>query len=542
MPHLHRDRFLWIGGLLALAASAAIGFGFPDYESGLRSIAQMYQFDTKAQMIFREKMLTPERFRLLRAGLCMLPWVLGLGLYALWRKRAFFSQIRAEGLGGWASFRKSLHVLGTFQKTTFWTTLGLLCLGRLVLLVQYPQLHLDEANSFVYLVHRGLGASLAYYPSPNNHLAYTFLAYLAYQGGFSPFWAMKMPALLSGLLLSALLWSYVWLRCRDFWVAWAAMCFIGLLSATHTYGLIGRGYILQCLAVLLAIAALQYWHKGTLPKGLWVGAHVLGFWAVPSYLYAFVVLQGLWWYRFRILDKAWLYSHLWIALCVSVLYAPVLLAQGGAVLWNNAWVRPMSEGAWWQHLPDFLYETAAFFWGDALLGLGLSVGFLLLLLVLKPFRILVGLLLVLLVLLYVQKLLPPARVFTWVSVALALGYATGLHRFQTYQKVLLGLLPLLLALQLYNYPQYYALQGEYRSVTEVLQKLPAKPCRIATASDVYLTFIRLEAIEKNHAWQTYSDVTTQSDFLLLAPHSPAPAAYFLCYQDDFVALWQKVDF
>ena len=492
-------------------------------------------------MIFREKILTPERFRLLRAGLCLLPWALGAGLYVLWRKRIFFTQIRAEVLWGWTSFRKSLHALSTFQKIVFWTTLGLLCLGRLVLLFSHPSLHLDEANSFVYFVHRGLGTSLAYYPSPNNHLAYTFLAYLAYQCGFSPFWAMKVPALLSGLLLSALLWGYVWLRYRDFWVAWATMCFVGLLSATHTYSLLGRGYILQCLAVLLAVAALQYWHKGIVPKCLWVGAHVLGFWAVPSYLYAFLALQMLWVYRFRSFGKAWLYSHLWIVLCVAVLYTPVLLAQGGAALWSNAWVAPLGATQWWQQLPDFLYETAVFFWGEIFLGIGLSAGALLLLLAHKPFRILVGLLFALLALLYLQKLFPPARVFTWVSVALALGYAAGLHRFQTYKKGLLGLLPLLLALQLYNYPQYYALQAEYRSVAKVLQKLPARPCRIATASDLYLTFIRLEAIKKNHAWQTYSDIATQSDFLLLAPQSPAPASYFLCYQDEFVSLWQKGD-
>lgn len=254
-----------------------------------------------------------------------------------------------------------------------------------------------------------------------------------------------------------------------------------------------------------------------------------------------MALQGLWWYRFRILDKAWLYSTFWSALGTLCLYTPVLLLQGPA-LWGNAWVMPLSEAAWWQHLPDFLYAQAAFFWGDGLWGLGLSVGALLLVLRQKSFRILVGLLFVLLVLLYVQKLLPPARVFTWVSVALALGYAAGLHRFQTYKKGLLWLLlPLLLALQVYNHSQYYALQGEYRSVTEVLQKLPAKPCRIATASDVYLTFIRLEAIEKNYAWQTYSNTETESDLLLLAPSEAAPGAYFLCYQDEFVSLWQKGD-
>jgi predicted membrane-bound mannosyltransferase len=125
--------------------------------------------------------------------------------------------------------------------------LALLALG-LALRLAYLGLPLryDEAMTFLGLVDRPLLAVLADY-SPNNHLLHTVLAKLCVGLLGEEEWALRLPALLAGVLVVP---SLAWVAGRVFGLV-EGFAVAGLAAATAwlvSYAVDARGYSLALLA------------------------------------------------------------------------------------------------------------------------------------------------------------------------------------------------------------------------------------------------------------------------------------------------------
>lgn len=207
----------------------------------------------------------------------------------------------------------------------------------------------DEAATFLYYASRPLTLGLSVYGSPNNHLLHTALMHTTYALFGPAEWALRLPALLAGLLLVPL----------AFFATRALGLGRGLLAATLTatwpllvdYSTDGRGYTLVCaftLVALLATIALR--RSGDVTAALlFVLAIALGMWSVPVMIYPFALLTA-----WGLASSYWrrvLAAACGAASLTFVLYLPVLVVSGLDALTKNPWVRPLPWPQFFAALP-----------------------------------------------------------------------------------------------------------------------------------------------------------------------------------------------
>jgi len=151
----------------------------------------------------------------------------------------------------------------------------------------FQPIRADEAYTYTRYASQPLHVALSTYHNPNNHLLHTLLVHYSCRWLGNAPWAIRMPALICGLLLV----PAVYLLLRVFYEKHAALLGAALVAASSPlilYSTNARGYTLFCLIfvalVLVAIRLLRganvWW---------WVGFALLaaaGFYAIPIMLYA----------------------------------------------------------------------------------------------------------------------------------------------------------------------------------------------------------------------------------------------------------------
>ena len=104
----------------------------------------------------------------------------------------FLQYVRGEARRQWA--RESRLDIATLLTVTL-----VALLVRVAFLGQ--PMRTDEATTFIEFVSKPLVFGLAYYPAPNNHLFYTALAHASFVVFGGQEWAIRLPALLAGVLV-----------------------------------------------------------------------------------------------------------------------------------------------------------------------------------------------------------------------------------------------------------------------------------------------------------------------------------------------------
>ena len=160
----------------------------------------------------------------------------------------------------------------------------------------------DEAVTYMYFVRLPWAEALSTYTYPNNHLFHTALAKasVAVFGNYP--WALRLPALLAGILVLPA--SYVVVRAL--YGARAAIIAAGLVGASGVlvlYSTNARGYSLTVLAFLvLVLLALRL--RAASDHRQWIGFAVvaaLGLWTIPIMLYPLGTVAG--WYALAALAE-----------------------------------------------------------------------------------------------------------------------------------------------------------------------------------------------------------------------------------------------
>jgi hypothetical protein len=296
----------------------------------------------------------------------------------------------------------------------------------------------DESYAFLMYARKGLLRTIALDYFPNNHLLHTELVWLVSRFlGSSPL-ALRLPALLAGLLLVAMVYLYAARRGSG-----SAGLFAAALVATNAdlimYSTNSRGYTLQAV---LFFAQFQIANAlGRTPRriGLWipfVALAVASLYTSPSMVYgvavcATVALVGWWNSGERSLAQVWrLGSALSIAALITVLlYVPIILGSGARSLFANRYVTATP----WAGLPGRIAESFGETWQTWNLGWPqplawvLAAGFVVCVIWKnKDYRPLLVGLAVCVILLFGQRVSPPPRVWLFLLPLYLLIAAEGL--------------------------------------------------------------------------------------------------------------------
>jgi len=300
----------------------------------------------------------------------------------------------------------------------------------------------DEAYTVTTYASRPLYIGLSLYTQPNNHLFHTFLVHLAYVLFGNRPWALRMPALVAGLLLV----PATYIAARSLYRTESAILAAALTATSSVlieYSTNSRGYSLVCLCftMLIPIAAYMIRNRGWTPLLLFSIFATLGFYTIPIMLYpvggvaAWVLLsaaagdaKG----PKRVVSGLFA-AGLLTAVLTTVLYSPVFAVSGPASVFANSIVRPLPTGVFLRDLPLSFVSTWRY-WNRGLpllLIITLAAGFGISLIChirCSRFRIPLALALVawLVPVLFIQRVVPFERVWTFALPLYFITSAAGL--------------------------------------------------------------------------------------------------------------------
>ncbi|QQS08512.1 MAG: glycosyltransferase family 39 protein [Phycisphaerales bacterium] len=237
----------------------------------------------------------------------------------------------------------------------------------------------DEAVTIMTFASRPLAYALSDYPSPNNHVFYTFLCHVALRvfgyptGSSGEIWAARLPALIVGVLTIPALYAGA-RSIFDRRVALLASAIAMGMPYLVYYSANARGYGIIALATVLLISLATRGVRSNASRA-WLCIPIvgtIGFHAVPTMLFPFLGVC-LWigleslvatrgpgrWSRLGRLMISGL-ATVWLTLLA---YIPVLVVSGPRALVANRFITPMTTPEFWHEMAlrggDFLRHLHA---------------------------------------------------------------------------------------------------------------------------------------------------------------------------------------
>ena len=279
----------------------------------------------------------------------------------------------------WANLSRALQSLNSEQRRWAGGALGALTLLRLYFSLDNPAY--DDAVSYEVFVSKGLLATSAYYPIPNNHVLSNTLSLLFYQVSPNFWWTMRLPVLLISSGATVFLFAAL-LRPAGFRVAAGATLLFSCLQLSLYHAGVGRGYwLVILLAGVVFFAGLQLVQPPGPHRAAWAGlllAGALGCYTVPTFVYALASAfswLGLSFLRRR--QRARLGQLAVVALLTGLvaatLYGPLLLVSGFDKFVGNGYVAALPPRAFWSGLPAYLWHSEGFLAGQRTLGAALTL-------------------------------------------------------------------------------------------------------------------------------------------------------------------------
>lgn len=284
------------------------------------------------------------------------------------RLRALWPQLRAD----WSTLRADTRAALRRVPRWEWLTIG--AITALAVVVRWAPLfqpiRYDEAATWIDYASQPLAKALADYRFPNNHLFHTLLVHVsAALFGDEP-WALRLPAFVAGIALVPLVWAVG--RALYSQSAGLIAAALAATSASLTlYSTNARGYtMLCCLTMIVALLAARLPRRENVAA--WAAlalAAALGLWTIPVMLYPLAGVALWLWSEARAGDtvipkRAMLERLRWTSVaifaCTALLYLPVVVRSGIALVVGNRFVRPQSRRTFFAGLPSFYRDV----WSD----------------------------------------------------------------------------------------------------------------------------------------------------------------------------------
>lgn len=349
--------------LLVIASVAVVAFSFASY-AGVKERLDRYASDGDAD-------LSAERFETIvwqLRGLAAVLAALGAATY-VWRGRltrttaGWLASLAAAAAGAAGALRAALATESRVHLGALGAISVLALLVRLEFLFQ--PMRYDESGTFVHYASQPLYIGWTTYTAPNNHLLNTVLVHVSTAlFGDAP-WAIRLPALLAGVLLvPATYLAGRLLYGRDSPLLAAAL--VATSSVLIEYSTNARGYTAVALIFVMLLALGTYLARSS-SSAAWSAFALLaalGFFAVPTFLYAFGAVVVWLAATLAIGNPALLRTRLLPALLASagltaLLYAPVIATSGVGALTSNSFVESRSWSEFADRLPRSLWDTLA---------------------------------------------------------------------------------------------------------------------------------------------------------------------------------------
>ena len=385
-------------------------------------------------------------------------------------------------------------------------------------------LQYDEAFSYIHLIHKGLFTSAVYYPGPNNHIFFSNIASVL-NLILPPLAALRLPVIIGTTLGWYFLWDWLYTKIRFEWALLLASI-VFFLPLMGIYGIIGRGYSLQFLFMLIACRAILASTFQAHHRRAFLISSVLGFYLIPTFLYLFVTLvvyktgQIILAKEKKDLFKQWAKDLGIISLITTLLYSPVIAANGLNALVNNGWVASLSFEQWRTQFPAYFSELGNALWGESrgqwvwmayLTGVGLAF-------ILSPKKhvfILISLLIPLLMI-TLQRVLPPYRI--WLYWLLPFGWfvALILQKIKGFKLIISIMLTFVLLFYVITTTGlfYKGADMPHIRIAEKISQV-SSPQKVFVNHDTYAVFLQYMSLDKKHRVDIKQDKKVKYDWLVL---------------------------
>ena len=281
----------------------------------------------------------------------------------------------------------------------------------------------DEAFTFLHYVLLPFNQAIADYTLPNNHILHTLLVKITTGLCGREEWAIRLPAFIAGLCLLPAMFFLGWKAINIRVGLWAA-ALVAASSGLVEYSVNARGYSMVCLATVLLLATtkeINLKDHSIVAWTVFVLASVAGLFTVPVMIFPLLTVTT--WIilgadlpsqtpRFRIVKKLILVGVI-IGLGTVLCYTPVILKSGWESLLSNRFVKPLPIVEFGARLPKMGKNVFIFFHRDLpltmtlLLAAGFLVG------CFRLPRLATAVFISVSVLMLIQRVLPPPRVFTF---------------------------------------------------------------------------------------------------------------------------------
>ncbi|GAA4452242.1 glycosyltransferase family 39 protein [Rurimicrobium arvi] len=230
--------------------------------------------------------------------------------------------------------------------------------------------HYDEVFTYRFFSGKGLLASLAFYPLPNNHILFNLFSAVPLLLPVNVLIAIRIVSVLAAL---AGIYYFFRLSCSLFPASVALVCSVLLAFSLPVllYATQARGYALMLLFAVLCIYAVLRIAAGE-DRGkyffVYTFSSVLGLFTIPSFLYCLVVtstvlLVVLCRHPSREHIRQFVVSHLLVPATTLLLYLPVILRNGKESLYKNNGITPRDITYLKNNLNAHLHEIWDFFTG-----------------------------------------------------------------------------------------------------------------------------------------------------------------------------------
>lgn len=341
--------------ILLFASSVALALSAIDYQQFSDQLL-LWVNKQAWKTYFEEQVFPPQRFYYTKIMYWLLQPILWLGVYWGYQDAPQFSQRIINFNQKTKQLFRQLFINKTYPQEHW--VIGLLTIAFLVRIgfqnYQY-ELQYDEAWTYNHFVSKGVLVSLI---SPNNnHIFYTLWASLLEYTGLAGKYVMRLPVVIMGTLLGLTFYGVVRQR-FGVKLAFFATALLWCSPAVVFYSMYGRGYIFQLFFGWVALVAMlkiiennantkkYYWT-------IWVIAQVLGLYSVPTHLYLWVALSGVFLVAIRVEKVSsfwyWLRANIMIGIASSILFLPLLLTNGMTALWQAASGVTVSGESFWNY-------------------------------------------------------------------------------------------------------------------------------------------------------------------------------------------------
>lgn len=259
------------------------------------------------------------------------------------------------------------------EKVTLLTILLISFLINLYNVITFP-IFLDEAWTYLNFTEKGFLYSISKYPAPNNHILHSILTLLTKDLPFGTTINLRIPNLILATIAS-LLFFVTFSKLFSKKIALYLLLLFCFTFVFMHYAYLSRGYMLVivsfivCFYATIRLCSLDNTTKKDLKYYVLLSlASIIGFYTMPSFLYAyFTCVSFLFFYFLKFKNihqlKQLLIFGIVTTFIVLLLYTPVFIVSGIDSVINNRFVEPSSIWFVLKGIPGHFKETLGFLIG-----------------------------------------------------------------------------------------------------------------------------------------------------------------------------------